>query len=157
LHTVACSVIQATCNREEKAGQTDEPLARFWPVVIETSIILAAMSLLKIQRSPELNGHLDLNAGQTAFFSAVVTLRELSLQNDDLNSRCATILGDLWNSKDAFKKNGAMDSLSCRVRNRLSMGVVFDCLWWWRQEFGDQGNPFQESRIPSEQIRNMPG
>lgn len=152
LHSAACKVIQTACSREQGCESTD-PMAKYGTAVIESCVVLAAISILKIQRSEEVSRHLDLDAGQAAFFSVVVTLRELSLQNDDLSSRSSTILANLWNSKEIFtKKNGQADSLACRVRNRLSMGVVFDCLWWWRQEYAGQRDPYQEegSRMQSE-------
>lgn len=113
--------------------------------------MLAAFTILKIHRS-ELAPHLDLQAGEQAYFAAIFFAREESLQNNDLSARAASILGQLWNSQSIFKnKNGTVDSLTSRISSRLSMSTLFDCLWWWRQEFGGLGNPYenrQQSKIP---------
>jgi hypothetical protein len=29
------------------------------------------------------------------------------------------------------------------------MGVVYDCLWYWRQEFLGQENPYSKKRVPN--------
>lgn len=112
--------------------------------------MLAAFTILKIHRS-ELAPHLDLQAGEQAYFAAIFFAREESLQNNDLSARAASILGQLWNSQSIFKnKNGTVDSLTSRISSRLSMSTLFDCLWWWRQEFGGLGNPYenrQQSKI----------
>jgi transcriptional regulatory protein LEU3 len=101
--------------------------------------VLASCTILKIHRS-ELAPHLDLEAGEQAYFASIVFAREGSIQNNDLSARGASIFSQLWNSQKIFKgKDGKIDSLSSRISSRLSTSVVFDCLWWWRQEFGGSG------------------
>lgn len=70
-------------------------------------------------------------------------MRESSLENDDLYARGAMILSQLWTSTRVFQgPDGIVDGLSLRIRTRLSMGVVFDCFWWWREEFQGKLSPF---------------
>ncbi|CAK7234882.1 hypothetical protein SBRCBS47491_009099 [Sporothrix bragantina] len=166
LYTLACTLLLNTCDQEDTTNNSQGAVVKHCPVFIERALMLAAMSILKIHRSGDsssstdmISKHLDLELGERAYFAAMVATRELSLQNDDLGARGATIMGQLWNSKSIFrKKNGEVDSLGCRVRSRLSMSVVFDCLWWWRQEFGGQGNPFtEESRMQTRRPSPTPG
>ncbi|PKK55027.1 hypothetical protein CI102_334 [Trichoderma harzianum] len=139
LFAVACSFINTACQQSWNEGAT----AKNAPVVVQKSVMLAAFTILKIHRS-ELAPHLDLQAGEQAYFAAIFFAREESLQNNDLSARAASILGQLWNSQSIFKnKNGTVDSLTSRISSRLSMSTLFDCLWWWRQEFGGLGNPYE--------------
>ena len=109
-------------------------------------MILAAFIILKISRS-YLAGKVDLRSGEKAYFMAIVSLRESSLQNDDLYARGAMILTQLWTSTRVFRRpNGIVDGLSLRIRTRLSMSVVFDCFWWWREEFQGKPSPYNDSR-----------
>ncbi|KAM6484674.1 hypothetical protein HDV62DRAFT_356247 [Trichoderma sp. SZMC 28011] len=139
LFAVACSFINTACQQSWNEGAT----AKNAPVIVQKSVMLAAFTILKIHRS-ELAPHLDLQAGEQAYFAAIFFAREESLQNNDLSARAASILGQLWNSQSIFKnKNGTVDSLTSRISSRLSMSTLFDCLWWWRQEFGGLGNPYE--------------
>lgn len=123
-----------------------------WPTFIERCITLAAFSILKIVHSP-LSAHIDLEAGERAYFSAIHFSRRISIQSDDLGARASTILSQLWTSQRIFRgPNGEVDSLGSRIRSRLAMSVVFDCFWWWREEFGGQASPYREAtaEVPGE-------
>ncbi|KAH8121896.1 hypothetical protein FP744_10002943 [Trichoderma asperellum] len=142
LYAVACNLANMVCQRSEE----EENIAKIAPAFIQKTIVLAACTILKIHRS-DLAPHLDLEAGEQAYFASIVFAREGSIQNNDLSARGATIFSQLWNSQNIFKgKDGKVDSLSSRISSRLSTSIVFDCLWWWRQEFGGSGNPYENKR-----------
>ncbi|UKZ71198.1 uncharacterized protein TrAtP1_012159 [Trichoderma atroviride] len=144
LYAVACNLVNMVCQRSE----AEESIPKIAPAFIQKTIVLASCTILKIHRS-ELAPHLDLEAGEQAYFASIVFAREGSIQNNDLSARGATIFSQLWNSQKIFKgKDGKIDSLSSRISSRLSTSVVFDCLWWWRQEFGGSGNPYENRRQP---------
>ena len=106
--------------------------------------MLAALSIFKIYRS-KLGPFVDLSAGEKAYFSAIRFSRQASLENDDLEARGVSILSQLWTSQVVFQRsNGQVDSLGTRIRTRLSMSVVFDCFWWWKEEFAGQSSPYNE-------------
>lgn len=142
LYAVACNLVNTVCQR----SAVDENVAKIAPAFIHKTMMLAACTILKIHRS-ELAPHLDLEAGEQAYFASIVFAREGSLQSNDLSARGATIFSQLWNSQKIFRgKDGRIDSLSSRISSRLSTSIVFDCLWWWRQEFGGSGNPYESRR-----------
>ncbi|KAK1238932.1 hypothetical protein MKX08_005993 [Trichoderma sp. CBMAI-0020] len=142
LYAVACNLVNTVCQRSE----AEESVPKIAPAFIQKTIVLASCTILKIHRS-ELAPHLDLEAGEQAYFASIVFAREGSIQNNDLSARGATIFSQLWNSQKIFRgKDGKIDSLSSRISSRLSTSVVFDCLWWWRQEFGGSGNPYENRR-----------
>ena len=113
------------------------------PDYISTATLLAACVILRISRSC-LASRVDLHAGEKAYFEAIVALRESSLENNDLSARGAMVLAQLWTSTRVFcRDDGVVDGLSVDIRTRLSMGIVFDCFWWWREEFQGKTNPYQ--------------
>lgn len=67
--------------------------------------------------------------------------------------RTAHIMKDLWNSNNVFRrKNGQVESLGLRLRTRLGMSVSYDMFWYWREEFENKQNPYNngdETSAPS--------
>jgi transcriptional regulatory protein LEU3 len=149
LYGAACALIE-TLSREDC-----QELVESCPVFIERTILMAAFAVLKIHRSP-LAPHVDLAAGEAAFFASIIFNRKVSLQNDDIGARCFTIYSQLWNSKNVFRMpvssslvnhsnaGVVVDSLRTRIRSRLSMSIVFDCFWYWREEFAGQPSPYRD-------------
>lgn len=119
---------------------------------MDRSITLAGFVILKLVRSP-LAPHLDLEAGEKAYFRAIDFLKSVSLQQADIYVRTALIMKDLWGSNKVFrKKNGQIESLGLRLRTRLGMSVSYDMFWYWREEFGNMSNPYsngEETNAPS--------
>jgi transcriptional regulatory protein LEU3 len=117
---------------------------------VDRTVVLAGFCILKLCRSP-LSQHLDLAAGEQAYFNAAQFSKSTSLQKNDLGARCAAILTNLWSSTKIFRRNnGAVESLGIRLRTRLSMSVSYDMFWYWREEFGHMANPYDgEEAIPS--------
>ncbi|KAJ4376137.1 hypothetical protein N0V83_001418 [Neocucurbitaria cava] len=109
---------------------------------IDRTITLAGFTILRLVRSP-LAQHLDLAAGEKAFFQAVQFLKNVALQQGDIGFRTALIMNDLWGSSRVFRrKDGRIESLGLRLRTRLSMSVSYDMFWYWREEFGHMQNPY---------------
>lgn len=115
---------------------------------LSRTLLLAAFTILKISRSEQLAAFLDLDRGEAAYFAIINMFKGMSLENDDLASRSATILAQLWRSQKIFRRpDGTLDGLSLRIRSRLAMSVIFDCLWWWREEFAGVKNPFSTEKV----------
>lgn len=139
LYSAACSFIETAVVEDERVKFTET-----CPVFIERTISLAAFTILKIRRS-SLAQYIDVEAGEKAYFSAILLCRRASLQSDDISARAATIMTQLWNSKIIFRQaDGRVQSLMTRIRSRLSLSIVFDCFWWWREEFAGQPSPYQD-------------
>ena len=123
-------------------GKSSYPDYSNWPK------LLAAFIILKISRSC-LAGRVDLRAGEKAYFATILEFRESSLENDDLCARAAMVLGQLWSSTRVFRRpDGVVDGLALRIRSRLSMGIVHECFWWWREEFQGKANPYGAQSTP---------
>ncbi|KAI1469832.1 uncharacterized protein F4812DRAFT_469891 [Daldinia caldariorum] len=139
LYTISCKLIESLTSEDESTG-----FARACLEFIHKTILLAAISILKIQKS-ELVRHVNSTSGEKAYFSAIYLCQRISLQSNDLGARGVIILGQMWTSKNMYRQqDGRVDSLSTRIRSRLSMSVVFDSFWWWRVEFNGQTSPYPE-------------
>ncbi|KAI0849126.1 hypothetical protein F5Y00DRAFT_253060 [Daldinia vernicosa] len=139
LYIISCKLFESLTSQDESTG-----FSRACPEFIYKTTILAAISILKIQKS-ELVRHVNSASGEKAYFSAIYLCQRASFQSNDLGARGVTILGQMWTSKNMYRQpDGRVDSLSTRIRSRLSMSVVFDSFWWWRVEFNGQTSPYPE-------------
>jgi transcriptional regulatory protein LEU3 len=133
-------MVTNTVTALERSGS---PTMYFCTTYIHRSLTLAALSILKLSRSG-LAQYLDLASGEMAYFACVSILKADSLKYNDLAARGAMILTQLWTSENVFRTpTGTVDGLALRVRSRLSMSIMFDCFWYWREEFGGQPSPFR--------------
>jgi transcriptional regulatory protein LEU3 len=90
--------------------------------MIYRTLTLAACTILRIYRS-DLRLRTDLSLGERCYFAAIHILRKRSLQNNDVSSRSAAMLTQLWQSKQIFRRaDGTGSSLRVRIRSR---GVSF--------------------------------
>ena len=138
LYETACNLIEVTMHLD-----TMQKFAEFGPMLVSRFSNLAAFVILKIGRS-HVRDALDLTRGQRSYFSVIQIHKKFSVQSDDIYARATLINTQLWTSHKIFKRsNGGVDSLTLRCRSRLGMSLVYDCYWWWRQEFGGQSNPYE--------------
>lgn len=149
LYALSCAFTDDIIREHRK-----RPIIDFFTVFVERTVMLAVTCVLKIHRS-ELAPYIDLVAGEKAYFAAIRVHRQTSLENDDIGARGFSILSQLWTSPNTFRKsNGRLESLDTHIRSRLSMSVVFDCFWWWREEFAGHTSPYlDESRRTSKHLR----
>lgn len=112
---------------------------------------LAAIVILKLSRNtPQLT--INLDRGEQCYFTAIRLLRRRAINSPDLDTKLADILTQLWSSQLIFRDtDGNVDSLQLRIKSRLSMSSFFDCLWWWRQEFAGEPNPFTSQLVSRQQ------
>lgn len=107
-------------------------------------IIASGFTLLKLLNS-FFAAYIDLEFGRSLFTRAIRAIRAISVQSNDLPSRLAEVLSQLWKSSGAGSKrpeptSNVMDnSLQLKVKCRMSMSLVFDSVWRWREEFQAQG------------------
>jgi len=123
---------------------------------MDRTVSLAGFIILKLCRS-HMSQHLDLAAGEQAYYSAVQFCKATSLQNHDIGERIAQILMNLWGSTRIFRRrDGSVESLGIRLRTRLSMSVSFDMFWFWREEFGQMHNPYNNEESMPSNVQTQP-
>ena len=114
-------------------------------------IIAAGFSLLKLMNS-FFARHIDIEYGRNLFTRTIQAIRSISVFTNDLPNRLAEVLAQLWRSSGAGSRgtlatNDGMDSsLRLKVKCRMSMSLVFDSVWRWREEFQAQGHGNLECR-----------
>jgi hypothetical protein len=86
--------------------------------------------------------HVDLERGRDLFRRTIDAIRTISVMNNDLPARLAEVLAQLWQFGGAGGGGGGGGtggSLMLKVRCRMSMSLVYDSVWRWREEFEAQG------------------
>ncbi|KAL2058069.1 hypothetical protein ABVK25_001687 [Lepraria finkii] len=106
-------------------------------------VIAAGFTLLKLLNSFFAN-HIDFEQGRSLFNRTIWVIRKVSVSTNDLPSRLAEVLAQLWKGSGASSRqmpngNATSDnSLQLKVKCRMSMSLVFDSVWRWREEFQAQ-------------------
>lgn len=117
-------------------------------------IIASGFTLLKLLNSFFAN-HIDLDYGRQLFNRTIWAIRSISVTNNDLPSRLAEVLAQLWRGSGAGSKisHGDSDtvdkSLQLKVKCRMSMSLVYDSVWRWREEAQARGGGNLECLSPS--------
>ncbi|KFZ22563.1 hypothetical protein V502_02873, partial [Pseudogymnoascus sp. VKM F-4520 (FW-2644)] len=138
LYHIACAFVDHIVTRDQQSDY-----ALYLSEQYYRTLTLAAATILRLCRSMGLSSKLDLLLGEQSYFAAIQILKKRALKNNDLNARMAAMLLQLWQSKRVFlQEDGSIDSLCVKIRSRGGMGVVYDCLWYWRHEFLGQQNPY---------------
>lgn len=107
-------------------------------------IIASGFTLLKLLNS-SFATHIDLAYGRVLFNRTIWSIRSISVTTNDLPNRLAEVLAQLWRgggggSKIARSDSGFADSsLQLKVKCRMSMSLVYDSVWRWREEFQATG------------------
>lgn len=135
------SFLEAAFNLETSAGSAIIVYATNYFLQM---IIASGFTLLKLLNSFFAN-HIDLVYGRQLFNRTIWTIRSISVTNNDLPSRLAEVLAQLWRGSGAGSKvspggnDMADSSLQLKVKCRMSMSLVFDSVWRWREEAQARG------------------
>ncbi|EHK20948.1 uncharacterized protein TRIVIDRAFT_133240, partial [Trichoderma virens Gv29-8] len=96
--------------------------------------VSAAFIILKVMMNGYFEKLLDVEAGKRLLDAAISSLRKMSVANNDLPGRLSDVIGFFCTLPDPRVISGdSIDDLRLRVRNRLSMSIVYDSLWEWRK------------------------
>ncbi|PON21662.1 hypothetical protein TGAM01_v209400 [Trichoderma gamsii] len=108
--------------------------------------VSAAFIILKVMMNGYFEKLLDVKSGRKLLDAAISSLRKMSVANNDLPGRLSDVIGFFCTLTDPRVISGdSIDDLRLRVRNRLSMSIVYDSLWEWRKHFQSDGNRDQNS------------
>jgi len=140
LWTSTASFLECAFNLVTSAGN----LLINSPNYILQMIIAAAFTLLKLLNS-FFAAHMDVVYGRTLFTRTIQVIRSISVTTNDLPNRLAEVLAQLWRASGAASRqmsNGSVNfdnSLQLKVKCRMSMSLVFDSVWRWREKFRANG------------------
>lgn len=127
LLATAINVVEFVDNLNKTMQSTEQ-----WPYYMFEAIVLSASVLLRLIKGMPPEG-LDQYSGKIAFFAAINILKSMSIVNNDVPARTATIFTKLWASNEVFKNSKGEYDIALRVRNRLIVGISFDSFWWYRK------------------------
>lgn len=135
-------------------GKLSGGILRFATNYIRQMIVAACFALLKLTSS-FFAKEIDFERGRQLFHRTIQAIRNMSIINNDLPWRLAELMVQMWNGarvetrslpsqSDNNRGNSETrtvvdDSLQLKVRCRMSMSLVFDSTWRWREEFQAQG------------------
>lgn len=127
------------------------------PNLIFQMILAAGFALLKLLNSEYAAQNISVE-GRKYFSNAVRMARSFSTKTNDLPMRLCEVLAQLWKESGSgaisnpsksnlnspmatahtpFARQGSLDSsddaVRLKVRSRMSMSVVFDSVWRWRE------------------------
>lgn len=117
-------------------------------------IVAAGFALLKLLNS-SFADKVKLAYGRELFQKAVQAIRTISVAVNDLPSRLAEVLAQMWRSGGSGLRSGhgqgdwLENSLQLKTRCRMSMSLVYDSVWRWREEFQAKGQGNLESKSSS--------
>ncbi|OAG41792.1 hypothetical protein AYO21_04027 [Fonsecaea monophora] len=113
----------------------------------------AGFSLLKLMHNFLGEHELDTKGASELLSRTVWALRNMSVVENDLAERLSEVLAQVWKSgrvraepnRNNIGEGGPDDSLQLKVKCRMSMSVVFDSVWQWRQNFHFRGGKPSDS------------
>ncbi|KAL8663458.1 MAG: hypothetical protein Q9202_003875 [Teloschistes flavicans] len=115
-------------------------------------IVAAGFTLLKLLNS-FFADNINNARGRELFMKTIRAIRTISVATNDLPSRLAEVLAQLWKSGGSGARNGhtantSIDSsLQLKVRCRMSMSLVHDSVWRWREAFQTKGPDKLEAAV----------
>ena len=107
-------------------------------------MVAAGFALLKILNS-SFAQYIDTAYGRNLFSRTIYAIRSISVLSNDLPDRLAEVLAQLWKGWGAGSRTIRQDdrytdtSLQLKVRCRMSMSLVYDTVWRWREEYQASG------------------
>ena len=147
LWLAATSFLESSFSLETSAGNH---LAYATNYILQM-IVAGGFTLLKLLRSFFVDS-IDLSYGRALFTRTILAIRTISVANNDLPSRLAEVLAQLWRgggpeSKTSFNDGTNLDnSLQLKVTCRMSMSLVYDSVWRWREDFQSKGSNLEGMR-----------
>jgi hypothetical protein len=122
-------------------------------------MLAAGFSLLKLMHNFLGEHNLDIEGASQLLSRTVWALRSMSVSENDLAERLAEVLAQVWKTgKTSVNGNGngdgvVDDSLQLKVKCRMSVSLVFDSVWRWRQSAQFAGGKPSEGMLITETRR----
>ncbi len=132
LYGTACSLIEQGLEMDS----SERGFLRFCPFFCYQVLVLAAFVVLKLTMNDYLMSLIDVAAGKRLINASISALRRISVANNDLPTRLSDVITFFFALPNAGTIGGrTLKELQPRVRHRLSMSIVYDSLWEWRNWF----------------------
>lgn len=153
LYLAATTFLETAMNLETEVG----PVLSYTPYYIYQMMVAGGCTLQKLFKS-FFATHMDLEYTKDLFNRTVWAVRSLSVSSNDLPERLGEVLAQMWrlggrspaaNPNTNSGPNEVDDSLMLKVRCRMSMSLLYDSVWRWREDARTKGRNIEGSPCPS--------
>ena len=106
------------------------------PYYISQMMVAGGFTLLKLCKS-FFSSHIDMDYAKALFNQTVSAIRKASVSSNDLPERLAEVLAQMWRLGGSSPQGGnhaVDDTLRLKVRCRMSMSLLYDSVWRWRED-----------------------
>lgn len=139
LHTAAAHFLEAALKLETALG----PVLPYTPYYVYQMMLAGGFTLLKLCKS-FFSAHIDLEYSKGLFNRTIWAIRGISVASNDLPQRLAEVLAQMWRlggspTPKELHNTNVDDSLQLKVRCRMSMSLVYDSVWRWREDAQTKG------------------
>jgi transcriptional regulatory protein LEU3 len=132
LYQTARSLIEQGLEMDEQ----EQGFFHYCPFFSYQVFVSASFILLKILVNGYFESLLDIEAGKKLLNATISALRKMSVANNDLPGRLSDVVAYFYTlPKPRVISGETIDGLQLKVRNRLTMSIVYDFLWEWRKHF----------------------
>lgn len=148
LYVATTSFLEVAMNLETEVG----PVLSYTPYYIYQMMVAAGCTLLKLCKS-FFAAHIDMEYTKHLFNRTIWAIRGVSVSSNDLPERLAEVLAQMWRLGGAPQRSSTHtdvdDSLRLKVRCRMSMSLLFDSVWRWREDARTKGRNIEGQYIIS--------
>ncbi|KAF9884036.1 hypothetical protein FE257_002374 [Aspergillus nanangensis] len=140
LYVATTTFLEAAMNLKTSVG----PVLSYTPYYVYQMLVAGGCTLLKLSKS-FFAAHIDMEYTKNLFNRTIWAIRGVSVTTNDLPERLAEVLAQMWRLGSAPHprpptENVEMDdSLMLKVRCRMSMSLLFDSVWRWREDNRTKG------------------
>lgn len=138
LYVATTSFLEVVLNLETEVG----PVLSYTPYYVYQMMVAAGCTLLKLCKS-FFASHIDMEYTKNLFNRTIWAIRGVSASSNDLPERLAEVLAQMWRlggaTQRANNSTDVDDSLRLKVRCRMSMSLLFDSVWRWREDARTKG------------------
>ncbi|PGH04009.1 hypothetical protein AJ80_08593 [Polytolypa hystricis UAMH7299] len=144
LYVTTTEFLESALNLETSVG----PVLTYSSNYIYQMVLAAGFTLLKLYKS-FFSDSIDLDYTKVLFNKTIWALRSMSVASNDLPERLAEVLAQMWRMGGALDQKYQTgqpemdDTLQLKVRCRMSMSLVYDSVWRWREDFQSRGTNFE--------------
>ncbi|KAJ5534558.1 hypothetical protein N7527_000812 [Penicillium freii] len=138
LYVATTTFLEVVLNLETEVG----PVLSYTPYYVYQMMVAAGCTLLKLCKS-FFASHIDMEYTKNLFNRTIWAIRGVSASSNDLPERLAEVLAQMWRlggaTQRANNSTDVDDSLRLKVRCRMSMSLLFDSVWRWREDARTKG------------------
>ncbi|KAI9369132.1 hypothetical protein BJX61DRAFT_520913 [Aspergillus egyptiacus] len=150
LFFAATSFLETAMKLQTEVG----PILSYTPYYIYQMMVAGGCTLLKLCKS-FFAAHIDMDYAKNLFNRTIWAIREVSVTSNDLPLRLAEVLAQMWklgsspSPKPPPEGTEMDDSLMLKVRCRMSMSLLYDSVWRWREDARTKGRNIEGEFQPS--------